>query len=229
MFSRNQILKGLTVLALLPLIIVSLIACTGRGGEAEIPANISEAPNPLPSPTLAEIQISMTATPAHMEAVLSSTVPRQVSVEDLNKASYYGILDHPVTLTCGRFEGDPFVEGGATRPVVNLMPEPIAYGDVNDDGQGDAAVILVADMGGSGSFVYLAVVGAEAGETVNPATTLLGDRVQVQSVSIEDGQIVVRLLTQGPDDPACCPTLDTIRGFSLQDNQLVESAPANNG
>jgi hypothetical protein len=229
MFSRNQTLKGLTVLALLPLIFVSLIACSGRGGEAEIPANISEAPNPLPLPTLAEIQILMTATPAHIETVLPSTVPRQVSVEDLNNASYYGILDHPVTLTGGRFEGDPFVEGGAARPVVSLMPEPIAYGDINDDGQADAAVILVADMGGSGSFVYLAVVGTEAGETTNLATTLLGDRVQVQSVSIEDGQIEVRLLTQGPDDPACCPTLDTIRVFSLQDIQLVESDPVSDG
>jgi hypothetical protein len=58
---------------------------------------------------------------------------------------------------------------------------------------------------------------------------LLGDRVQVQSVSIEDGQIEVRLLTQGPDDPACCPTLDTIRVFNLQDIQLVESDPVSDG
>ncbi len=105
---------------------------------------------------------------------------------------------------------------------MTLLPEPVSYGDLDGDGQTDTAVLLAANTGGSGTFIYLAAVALRDGRPVNPATTLLGDRVQVKSLSIDNGQIAVTLLTQGPDDPQCCPSQEVTRTFRLSGDQLIE-------
>ncbi len=152
-----------------------------------------------------------------------------LSIEELGNATYQGIYEEPVTLTDGTYEGKPFVEGGASQPTVTLIPEPVGYGDLNGDGQAEAAVLLAENSGGSGTFVYLAAVAAQDGTpqnmaTQNVATTLLGDRVQVKSLTIEDGQIVVKEVTHGPDDPMCCPSQEVVKTFELQGDQLVETS-----
>ncbi len=102
---------------------------------------------------------------------------------------------------------------------IQLLPAPIAYGTLDE--QDSAAVLLAENGGGSGTFVNLAVVQAPEGTPVNVANAPLGDRVQVQSLAIADNQITVEMLTQGPDDPMCCPTQRTTQVYELQDGTLV--------
>jgi heat shock protein HslJ/LysM repeat protein len=154
----------------------------------------------------------------------TAPAPAGLSTQELGNATYHGIYAEPVTLTDGKYEGAPFVEGGASRPTVTLIPEPVGYGDLNGDGQADAAVLLAESSGGSGTFIYLAAMVVQDGGPQNVATTLLGDRVQVQSLTIEAGQIVVKELTFGPDDPMCCPSQEAVKTFELQGDQLVETS-----
>ncbi len=146
----------------------------------------------------------------------------RLSVDQLKNASYDGIYDQPVTLVDGYYEGEPFVEGGASRPTVTFVGDLVAYGDLNGDGVEDAAVLLAESSGGSGTFTYLAAVVNQDGQPVNAGTVLLGDRTQIKSLAIQNGQIVMEIVTQGPDDPMCCPTLKVRKTYSLQDGQLVE-------
>jgi heat shock protein HslJ len=150
---------------------------------------------------------------------LSYTEPG-LGVEALRNAAYQGIYQEPIQLSDGKYEGKPFVEGGASRPTVDFV-DLNAFGDLNGDGIDDAAVFLGENSGGSGVFVYLAAVLEQSGAPVNVATRLLGDRVQLKAVSIEDGNIVVSMITQGPDDPFCCPTLEVKQSYELQGDQLV--------
>jgi heat shock protein HslJ/LysM repeat protein len=159
---------------------------------------------------------------AQLMAMSVGTVPAGLAPADLTNATYQGIYEQPVTLTNGTYEGEPFVEGGASRPTVTFIPDPVAYGDVPGDDQNDAAVLLAENSGGSGTFVYLAVVVNQDGQPVNVATILLGDRAQVQSMKIENKQIAVNLIQHGPDDPMCCPSQQVIKTFALQGDQLVE-------
>jgi hypothetical protein len=145
-----------------------------------------------------------------------------LTLEQLGDATYQGIYAEPITLTNGVYEGPLSKEGGATRPTVTLIPEPVGSGDLNGDDQADAAVTLAENSGGSGTFIYLAAVLDRNGEPENVATTLLGDRVQVQSIAIEDARIVVEGLSFAPDDPMCCPTQETVWTFELQGTELVE-------
>ena len=98
----------------------------------------------------------------------------------------------------------------------------MAYGDLNGDGMEDAAVLLAESSGGSGTFISVAAVVNQDGQPVNAGTAPVGDRPQLKSLAIQNGQIVMEIVTQGPDDPMCCPTLKVRKTYSLQDGRLVE-------
>jgi heat shock protein HslJ len=113
---------------------------------------------------------------------------------------------------------EPAAPGSATETVVTLT-EYAASGQL--DGQQATAVILVTDPGGSGTFYDLALVVVQDGQPVNVATTLLGDRVQIQSLSIAGNEIVVEMIAHGPEDPMCCPTQQVVQTYALQGGELI--------
>lgn len=116
---------------------------------------------------------------------------------------------------------EPAAPGSATETVV-ILTEVSACGELN--GQPAAAVVLVTDPGGSGNFYDLAVVEEQGGQPANIATTLLGDRVQISSLTIENNQIVVDMVTHGPDDPMCCPSQQVVQTYALQGDQLEQTS-----
>jgi heat shock protein HslJ len=118
------------------------------------------------------------------------------------------------------------IPGSATQTKVKLT-DTIAYGRVN--GRDIAAVILVTDPGGSGTFYDLAVVRVVKGKPVNVAIARLGDRVKIAGVSIGKRGIEVELVRQGPADPVCCPSLHVRESYVLQGRKLVQTSPANPG
>ena len=151
--------------------------------------------------------------------VVATSLPLPLTEQALNNLEYYGIYDQAVKLSAGEYTGPPFVEGGASRPVVSL--QTLAFGDLDQDGIADAVVVLAENSGGSGTFIYLAAVLNENGVPVNTSTILLGDRVKIQSLQVADGQIVVTALTHAPEDPLCCPTHQAEKTYLLNASQLI--------
>ena len=142
--------------------------------------------------------------------------------EELSNATYSGVEEDPVTLTDGRWEGEPFAEGGASRPSVGLVEDFRLLGDLDGDGKDESVVILWESSGGSGTYSYVAVVGKKDGAVKNLATAEIGDRVQVRSGSIEDGHTVLDVVQQGEGEAACCPTQLASRSWSLAGGELNE-------
>lgn len=95
-----------------------------------------------------------------------------------------------------------------------------ARGQVSDVDNA-AAVILLSNPGGSGAFYELALVIQKSGPPNNIGSYLLGDRVRINSVEIEDGMIRVDMFTQGPQDPMCCPNQHVVNTYSLNVNELI--------
>jgi len=116
--------------------------------------------------------------------------------------------------------------GSATETIVLLSPW-IASGELN--GEPAVAAILITDPGGSGTFYDLAVVVERDGQPVNVASTHLGDRIQINSLDIENNQIIVDMISHGPDDPMCCPTQQVIETYELQGEELVETSSQADG
>ena len=147
---------------------------------------------------------------------------------DVENAIYRRIYDIPIQLTDGFFEGPPYQEDGASRPTVRLLDPHQAYGDLNGDGIDDAAVILVENSGGSGTFYYLApILGKDSRNTrtmehlINGVSLLVGDRFEVRSISINHGHILLEGAIHRPEDGLCCPTHRVRQTYTLQDGLLV--------
>ncbi len=124
--------------------------------------------------------------------------------------------DGTAPLTDGQYE-EAAAPGSATKTQVQLLSDTTAFGDLDADGVDDAAVVLISDPGGSGTFYDLVAVLDRNGNAFPVATTFLGDRIEINAVTIEDGQIVVDMLTRGPDEAmAADPTQPVTRVFGIK-------------
>ena len=146
------------------------------------------------------------------------------SVVELANATYSGIMNEPVTLIGGRWEGEPFVEGGASRPTVGLIDHFVLTGDLDGDGIDEAVTLLWESSGGSGTRLFLAAVASGDNDIANLGTSLIGDPVQVRSGAIEDGQTTLDIIRAGPEDAACCPTQKALVTWALGEDGLLRVA-----
>lgn len=139
-------------------------------------------------------------------------------------ATYAGLFDSgEVTLVDGRWEGNPYVEGGASAPRAGLVEDFLLRGDLDGDGADESVVLLWTSTGGSGTFDYLAALDRAAdGSALNRATVPLGDRVRVRNAGIESGRVVLDLVEAGPEDAACCPGDKVRRTYQLDGESLAE-------
>lgn len=126
----------------------------------------------------------------------------------------------PVTLLKGEFRAHA-APGSAGQIIVTLTNKQ-AFGKVL--GREAGAVVLVVQTGGSGSFYELALLLKGAEGWNNRDTVLLGDRVKVRSVAIEDDRIIVAITDHAPGDPLCCPTLEVTKRFAVRNDRLVPAA-----
>ena len=129
------------------------------------------------------------------------------SVEEAKNTTYVGIDERlgPVALTNGRWTGEPSAAGAASPPIVELAGDFLVAGDLDGDHVQEAVVVLSHRPGGTATFSFLAVVARRDGTIRNQATTALGDRVQVRSVRIQGGTLLVSAVRAAATDAACCP------------------------
>ena len=193
------------------------------GGKSMISMLLRHACAPV---VVLVILIGMACAPSeppesYTEAQIPVTAP---TPDELRAATYEGIFDYPVTLIDGRYEGEPFVEGGASAPAAGFVEDFLLTGDLDGDGRNEAVVLLWENSGGSGTRSYLAAMGRSQGGIENLGTILIGDRVQVRSASLVGDAIELELVEAGPEDAACCPTQKTTKTWGLGPEGLMMTA-----
>lgn len=147
-----------------------------------------------------------------------SLIPAEIA-----NAIFHGTEYGEVTLADGVWEGEPWVEGGASRPRVGLARDFLVRGDVDGDGADEALVVVWQSSGGSGTFNYVALVDELEGAWRNTATIALGDRVKVTGATMAPGRIEVEVIEHDEDDPACCPTRQATRRYDAELNPLPDT------
>jgi len=94
----------------------------------------------------------------------------------------------------------PAEPGSATQNTLRIVGEPVV-GDINGDGEPDAALLIRNDPGGSGTFYY-AVVAINDARTYHASNVLpLGDRIEPQTVVFTDGHFVYNFAERKPGEP----------------------------
>lgn len=156
------------------------------------------------------------ATPAPVKSEKPLAVPTAKELANLR----YPSVEAPegsVLLKDGEYSND------AAKVAVNLVEDFTRFGDLTGDGQADALVLLITTTGASGIVYDIAVVAREASGQLNVrATKNLGERIDLKKLEIRADKIHADYITQGPDDPQCCPTVPVTAVFNYETGNLVE-------
>ncbi|MGH7532468.1 MAG: hypothetical protein ACREL4_04155 [Gemmatimonadales bacterium] len=150
--------------------------------------------------------------------VAASAAP--IATARLRNTTYQLAFDPTRTLHLVNGAATDGSELEGTMVISTTMLDTIARGTL-PDGRASAAVVLVTEAGGTGSFYDLALVADSSGTLTDLATVGLGDRVVVRHIRLYADSVAVTLVTQGPKDPMCCPTLEVTRHFVLDGGRLI--------
>ena len=163
-----------------------------------------------------------TASPAPIVDSVPATESRSNLIIEQIKNTQYKLLipetSRLVQMLNGVYQSgtDPLAIDYAYIAVTNFF----ALGDVTGDGLGDAAVIFLENYGGTGNFAVLAIFENISGEPAFVHSTLIDDRPILNSIAIDNGEVLIDAITHGFEDAGCCPTLPTTRKYALVKNKL---------
>ena len=124
------------------------------------------------------------------------------------------------TLKAGEFRA-PAAPGSAAELVIQLGSW--AAGDLDGQGDEDAAAITVERPGGSGAFYFIHALLAGEDGLRDVGAVFLGDRIRVEEVAIHGGVITVTLLDRAPSAAMSSePDVVMLRRFVTEGGDLVE-------
>lgn len=173
------------------LILFGLVTACNLPVAFNQPGVATETPAPTLSPT-----VPITATPALLSPSLLEnmeyTLPAATEGEQVSFRLTDGVFQ--------RGEDPAAVDFMQVR-----MGDLLAFGDLNADGQPDAAVLLAVNYGGTGVFVWVVAVVNHDGKGEQAGLYFVDDRPVVERLEIQDSHIRLEGMVHGPNDPGCCP------------------------
>lgn len=147
----------------------------------------------------------------------------QKNTEDPFNTTYM-IEGASVTLNLGSAESE-VAPGSASKLVTKVFGEPV-YGDLDGDGDDDAAIFLTQDGGGSGTFYYAVAAINEDGAYKGTKAILLGDRIAPQTINIREGFLVANYADRkAGDEMTAQPSMGVSMYAALVNGDLVKIAP----
>lgn len=146
--------------------------------------------------------------------------------DPLNAA--YMIEGREIRLQNGRSE----VAAGpnSATKIRTFVSGDVIEGDLDSDGDEDAALILVHDPGGSGTFYYVAVAENLNGRYRGTNAVLLGDRIAPMDLQIRNGVVIARYATRGSHEPmSTAPSVEAFLYLAFEEGKLTALKPLGTG
>lgn len=200
-------------------ILFPLLALILASAACALPGGTTASPQPIPATdTLIPTEAAPTSTP--LPVATDTPIPAGLTLDQLKNAEVMmTTVGEPklVKLTDGKYEqnSDP------TNYASVSMGQQVAYGDLNGDGASDAAIIIGENFGGSGVFVSVVAMLNQGGQPVYGGSLIIDDRPAVNSIAIQDGEILLDGIVHGPNDPGCCPAQPVTRSYRLWSGKLI--------
>jgi len=149
-------------------------------------------------------------------------VPSPMSFDPLNAT--YMLSGSPMRLVNGRAEAT--TPGSASTTTISVFGEPVS-GDLNGDGQADAALILTQTSGGSGTFYYAAAAISTSTGAQGTNAVLLGDRIAPQNIEIKNGEVIANYAERNSGEPmTTAPSVGVSKYLVWDGSTLKPAQPA---
>lgn len=136
-----------------------------------------------------------------------------------NHRHYLNFAKKYIQLKDGKFKQ----EGS---PDVYLKVELVDYviTDLEGNMTDDAVLVLATSPMGSGVFYELTTLISDTEDDFirQGQNILLGDRIKINSMSVNEGQINLEMTIHQPHDPSCCPTKKVTKKFVFSEGNLTE-------
>lgn len=127
-------------------------------------------------------------------AVSNQSSPEDISVEVSGRT--FELVDGEASIQT--------VSNSDTRETLRVFGDPV-YGDLDNDGDEDAVLLLQYSGGGTGVFYYVTFALRDGEDYRASSALLLGDRISSQSVEIQNGRALVRFKDRDPSEPMSSP------------------------
>lgn len=126
-------------------------------------------------------------------------------------------------------KGTVRLKGGTFKPAadgnlsgrIDLETDSTVFAREPDTAPIGAAVILNVNEGGTATWTQLHAVRFENGVPRDLGYIDLGDRVGIKRMTIHGDEITTTKAVFGPNDPACCPSLESTSTYRLSGSTLV--------
>lgn len=226
--------RGLAILAALAML---ASGCSGGGSRPSEPPLTGGVPL-TPETTAPAADTSTSTTSTTSTTVTTSTVPEDTttttalpseSLPDEGPAEPEAIDRQDLeNLTLEMNDGSVRLERGQATVIygglstsIFILQDRVAQGDLDGDGDEDLVAHLVERSAGTGVFHFVVPVINEAGTALAESPILVGDRVVVDGLSVQDGLIGVSLLDRGPDEPFTIISRRTMLEIDVSDERPV--------
>ncbi len=170
--------------------------------------------NPVPTTApMAEILPTSTdfAPELTQTAVPLTTVPGLTIEMIKNSMINAPEIQRTVQLTDGKYS-ENMADGSILMVYVY---DNVAFGDINDDGIDDAALLIQESMGGTGIFYSItAFISGSPGFT-QTNSWFIDDRAIIHSLVIENGEVILDANVHGINDPMVNPTVTMTKTYRL--------------
>jgi hypothetical protein len=134
----------------------------------------------------------------------------------------YTIDGAAITLVNGAVK-QAAVPGSAEMVTTKIFGEPVS-GDINGDGKNDAAIFLVQDGAGSGTFYYAAAAFNTSTGTIGTNAIFLGDRIAPDTLQIANGIMTVNYADRKASDPmSASPSVGVSKYLVLASSTLYDT------
>lgn len=164
----------------------------------------------------------LTSTSTQTNTIVSPTLISKVELPlDLLKNAEYIYEGKRIQLVNGVYLLKPLSGESQADYFVKLDTDHIVFGDLNNDGQQDAVVILVSRYGGSGTFRQLAIMLSSSDSFNNVANQDLGDRTAINSLKLLLTGVISVDMTPWEGGTGIRKTIN----YKLSGNKLIETIP----
>ena len=148
---------------------------------------------------------------------------QETSATDPLQAAYL-IEKQEVRLIDGQAEAEA-APGSATKIKTSVFGQPV-FGDLNEDGNEDAALLLVYQPGGSGTFYYVVAALNVNGGFRGTNAVLLGDRIAPQTIEIRNGVVIANYADRRLEESmAVLPSVGMSKYLVVKAGKLVTLQP----